>query len=278
MKKLFLITLLISAVVATNAHAQNKKKHKKAAASSTKVSTTKKSSKVVSKSSSQSDATTEQQPLSKQFDSLGDNQVFVERVQKMDNEQRVRIVQNRIVDLDNRVEIGGNYGLAGGGDSYVKTSNLGALLEYHFNPRWAVGLRYEHFYNSLTSEGKSYYDRASHAQSVDPASGTQFVGVDAPKDSGMLTASYAPIYGKLNLFDMGVAHFDVYTMVGYGKMRLLSGTSDTIAAGGGLAVWMSQHFSMRIEARYQTYKDLVGTPFQRRENTFQGMAGIGILL
>ena len=222
--------------------------------------------------SSQSDKS-----LKSDFDTLGDNKVFTERVKQMDQEKRVRIVQNRIVDLHNRFELAANYGYNAGGDSYVTTQAIGGILEFHFSPRFSMGVRYQHFYNELTNEGKAQYENARAAQAVDPASAARFAGIDYPEDAGMVTASYSPIYGKLNLFDMSVAHFDIYILGGYGKMQLNSGTSDLYAGGLGAGIWVSQNFSARLEARYESYKDLIGT-YDRSQNNIQGMLAIGILL
>lgn len=211
------------------------------------------------------------------FETLGDNKVFAERVKEMDQEKRVRIVQHRIVDLYNRFEIGGTYGYNAGGDSYVTTQHLGGILDFHFSPRFAMGIRYQHYYNELTNEGKSQYDAAKAAQSNDPAASQKFAGIDYPEQVGLVTLSYSPIYGKLNLFDMSVAHFDIYTLVGYGKMQLQSGSSDVFTGGAGMGIWVTQNFATRIEGRYETYKDLIG--FQdRTQNNVQGMVSIGILL
>jgi outer membrane immunogenic protein len=88
--------------------------------------------------------------LKSDFSTLGDNKDVVERVKNMDTHQRVRIVQNRLVDRNHRIEIGANYAYNGGGDSYVKTQNVGGNLEYHINPRWSLGLHFEKAYNTLT--------------------------------------------------------------------------------------------------------------------------------
>ncbi len=215
--------------------------------------------------------------LKSDFEGLGDNEAFLEKAKTMNGESKARIVQNRTVDLNNRFEIGGNYGINGGGDSYVNTQNLGAYVDFHFNPRWAIGVRYQHSYNELTSEGKVQYDRAREAQQNDPASTQDFVGVDFPIDTSLVTVSYAPIYGKLNLFDSGIAHFDIYALVGYGVMKLDSGNSNTYAAGIGSGIWLNQYFSTRLEVRYQAYEDLIGTQ-DRKQNIIQGLFSIGVLL
>lgn len=215
--------------------------------------------------------------LKSEFQGLGDNEAFLEKAKTLNAESRTRVVQNRTVDLNNRFEIGGNYGINGGGDSYVNTQNLGAYVDFHFNPRWAIGIRYQKSYNELTSEGKAQYDKARAAQQNDPGSNQDFVGVDFPIDTGLFTVSYAPIYGKLNLFDTSVAHFDIYGLVGYGVMKLDSGNTDTYTAGIGSGIWLNQYFATRLEVRYQAYEDLIGTQ-NRKQNIIQGMFSIGILL
>ncbi len=215
--------------------------------------------------------------LKKDFATLGDNKVFAERVKNISQDKKVRIVQNRIVDLHNRFELAGTYGYSAGGDSYVTTQHLGGILDFHFSPRFAVGVRYQHYFNELTNEGKAQYDAARRAQAIDPAAANQVPDVDFPENVGLVTFTYSPIYGKLNLFDMSVAHFDIYTLAGYGKMILNSGESDVLTAGLGMGIWVTQNFSARLEARYEAYQDLIGT-YNRSQNNIQGMLAVGILL
>lgn len=212
--------------------------------------------------------------MKEDFNTLGDNKAFADRVKEMDADRKVRIVQNRIVDLNHRLEVSVGYGINGsGGDNYVSTTNLGAQLDYHFSPRWAIGFRYEKFYNELSKEAEAQFDRA-----VTDSTGTQrFPSVDLPLNSMIGTISFAPIYGKLNLFDLNVAHFDVYTMIGAGQIELRSGTTEIFTGGLGLSVWLTQHFSTRLEARYENYKDLLQSD-NRDQNVVKAMATIGFLL
>lgn len=267
MKSLF-ITLLALAVVAQTSVADAKTSRRSAKRSKTTTSASVKA---------KSQVQTQSASLKSDFEGLGDNEAFLERAKSMNAESRTRIVQNRTVDLNNRFEIGGNYAINGGGDSYVTTQNLGAYIDFHFNPRWAIGVRYQHSYNKLTSEGEEQYKRAREAQAIDPASPEAFAGVDYPIDTSLVTVSYAPIYGKLNLFDSGIAHFDIYGLLGYGVMKLNSGNSNTYAAGIGSGIWLSQHFATRLEVRYQAFEDLIGTA-NRKQNIIQGMVSFGLLL
>lgn len=215
--------------------------------------------------------------LQQEFDTLGDNQALVERAKELNAEKRVQIVQNRLVDRYNRIEVGVSGALLGGGDSYIQTSSLGGLLDYHISPKFSLGVRYQHYYNTLTNEGKSVYDRAQQQSNQNPYGAQRAPEIDFPKDSALLAVSFYPIYGKLNFFDAGVAQFDLYLLAGYGRMMLNSGTSDLISAGIGTGLWVNQHFSARLEGRWMTYQDLLGSE-NRRQNSMQGMLSLGFLL
>lgn len=215
--------------------------------------------------------------LKKEFQTLGDNQVVIDRVQKLDSQQKIRVVQNRMMDRNNRLELALNFGALSGGDSYVQTKNLGAMLQYHISPKWSVGLTYEKDYNNLNAEGSSRYDAAFQCQKTDPACATRFPAVDFPIDNRLLSVTFYPIYGKLNLFDSGIAQFDLYTTLAYGQKTLNSGISNVLAASIGAGVWLNSFLTARLEGRYESYKDLLQTE-NRLQNGFSAIASIGVML
>ncbi|MCC6278667.1 MAG: outer membrane beta-barrel domain-containing protein [Oligoflexia bacterium] len=215
--------------------------------------------------------------IKKDFDSLGTNSAIAEKAQELDPENRVRIVQNRKVDRTNRLELGFNYGLVTGGDAYYKTQNIGGLLEWHFNPKFSAGLRYSKALNSLTSEGDSLYKDAQRRYQADPTSGYAVPDLDYPIETGLVTVSFYPVYGKFNFFELGVAHFDFYAIAGYGKMNLKSGQTDTYTAGIGVGLWAAQNLAMRLEGRWQPYMDKVFTG-ERRLDTVVVNATLSVLL
>lgn len=216
--------------------------------------------------------------LKKEFQTLGDNKDVIERVKKMDSQQKVRIVQNRLVDRNNRIEIAADFGALFGADTYVKTSNLGAQLQYHLNPNWSFGFEYQKAYNDLSAEGQRQYDKAYACQQGGESGCTErFVGVDFPLETQMATISFYPIYGKMNLFDSGIAQFDVYTRLGYGKKKLHSGSSDVIAAGLGIGIWLNNYITSRLEVRYENYKDLLDIK-PRNQNAVTAIASVGVMV
>lgn len=218
--------------------------------------------------------------LQKDFDSLGDNDAVVEKAKALDPKNKYKVVQSRLVDRNMRLELGVNAGLVGGGDSYYSTNTLGANLDFHINPNWSVGGRYYHSFNTLTSEGNTAFQNAENNR----ASGLPYTtpAIDYPSDTTLGVVSWYPIYGKLNMFDMGVSHFDIYMLGGYGVTSLSSGTAGTLALGGGFGFWFTNWLAMRLEGRYQTYNDhpYYDTPaaYTRQVNDFVGMASIGFLL
>lgn len=226
---------------------------------------------------SNSFAASNESNLKKEFQTLSDNKDVVERVKKMDSQQKVRIVQNRYVSRTNRIELAFDYGSIFGADTYVKTSNLGAQLQYHLNPNWSFGLEYHKFYNDLTAEGQRQYNVAYSCQQQGPGCTQRFAGVDFPLENQMATISFYPIYGKLNLFDSGIAQFDIYTLIGYGQKKLSSGTTNALAAGLGIGIWLNNYLTTRFEMRYESYKDLLDIE-PRNQNAVTLAASVGVLL
>lgn len=216
--------------------------------------------------------------FNKDFDSLGGSADIRKRAKDLDPNNRVRVVQNRAVDRNLRLELGVNGGLVSGGDSYVKTQNLGANMDFHITPRWSFGARYYHSYNTLTNEGTQLYEnaRAQQARGV-PGNQIDIPKIDYPVDTGLVVINYYPFYGKMAMFDSSVAHFDVYALVGAGRTMLYSGATNTYAAGGGMGLWLGQHFTTRLEARYQTYEDLPDYG-GRKVNSAVFNLGFGLLL
>lgn len=193
--------------------------------------------------------------LAADFDSLGGNKTLLERAQALEPEMNVSIVQERVVSRRNRVEIAPEFSGTYGGDTYNRTRSLGLNLHYHFTPRWSVGVKYNHSFNKLTAEGEammreSYEDFKNNPENPNVA----YPDIDYPKSETLALVNWYPFYGKLNLLEKGILHFDLYMLGGYGQVQLSSGATSTYTGGGGVGFWFTQHFSSRLEMRYQSYK------------------------
>ncbi len=213
--------------------------------------------------------------LADEASTLGGNKALMKKVRAIEPNNRVRIVQNRIVDRTLRLELGINYGMASGGDPYLNTSNMGGQLEFHINPRWSIGARYYNYNNSFSSEGKRVFEEASLRQSQNLS--YQLPQSDFAKDGYVGTLTWYPFYGKLNLADITVAQFDIYAVGGYGQINLASGSTALYTGGGGMGLWLTKYFSTRIEILYQGYQDQVYSEKRSIDQTVI-TAGIGLLL
>ncbi|MEQ1878398.1 MAG: outer membrane beta-barrel domain-containing protein [Bdellovibrionia bacterium] len=214
--------------------------------------------------------------IKKDFDSLGGNSDIRKRAKDLDPNNRVRVVQNRAVDRNLRLELGINGGLVSGADSYVKTQNLGGNLDFHITPRWSLGLRYYQSYNTLTNEGQQVYENARTQQAI-AGDFNNLPKIDYPIETGLAVINWYPFYGKMALFDSSVAHFDVYVLAGGGRTKLYSGSTNTYTAGGGVGIWLGQHFTTRLEGRYQTYEDLPDYGGRKVDSAVFNL-GLGLLL
>lgn len=187
------------------------------------------------------------------FDSLGGNDVLLDKAQSIRPESKIQVVQDRIVDRRSRNEFALETGMVAGGFSYLDSNFVGLNYQFHITPRWSIGAKYSYYFNELSPEGKSLiskYDQLAAGQNTD----TPYVPeLDFPEQSYMALVNWYPFYGKLNLYDLGILHFDFYLLGGYGQVQLDSGDTDTWSAGGGMGMWFSQHLTSRFEVRYQNY-------------------------
>ncbi|MGE3974579.1 MAG: outer membrane beta-barrel domain-containing protein [Bdellovibrionales bacterium] len=213
--------------------------------------------------------------VKKDFNALGGNEAIVERAKALDPNNKVQIVQKRSVDRYNRIEIGAQYAYVGNGDSYMNTDSFGGSLDYHFTPRWSLGVRHNRYYNKLTKEGQAVYEEAQRKQ----AQGNNYIvpGIDYPTSSTMAVVNFYPIYGKMNTLNIGITQFDLYLLAGYGKMELSSGLTDLYAGGVGVGVWWNNYFTTRLEGKYQTYQDRPESA-PRRLDTFVANISLGVML
>jgi len=183
-----------------------------------------------------------QADIMEDFDSLGGNDVLLEKAQALNPETKIKIVQGRVVNRHSRHEFFPEYGHVIGGEAYLNTQYLGVNYNYHFNPHWSVGLKYANYMNELGSEGKNLIKKFGYIPEM-----------DWPKQSYMGVVNYYPLYGKFSFFEQGIVHFDFYMLAGYGNIDLKSGGTDALTAGAGIGFWFSQHLTSRMEVRYMSY-------------------------
>ena len=212
----------------------------------------------------------------KELNTLGSNQAMAERAKAIDGENKIRVVQDRIVSRNLRLELGVSYDGVTGGDSYLTTNNVGYNLDFHIIPKLSIGARHYSAYSKLTSEGDRVFSEHAARRAAGDFNSLR-PDVDYPLSSTLGTITFYPLYGKLNFFNLGVTQFDVYVLGAYGRMELSSGSSPTWAAGGGLGIWWAKHLSSRLEFRHQRYEDQIYTG-KREQATTAFSFGIGLLI
>lgn len=189
------------------------------------------------------------------FDSLGGNQILLEKAKALNPETVTSIVQSRTVSRRNRFELAPEYSGTFGGDTYSRTQSLGMNVHFHLTPRWSIGAKYNHSFNRLTAEGEEMVDRAYQDFLNNPkASEAPIPELDYQKSEMMALVNWYPVYGKINLLDKAVAQFDGYLVGGAGQVELKSGSTSTYTLGAGVGFWLSPRFSTRVEMRYQRYE------------------------
>ncbi|WP_413574472.1 outer membrane beta-barrel domain-containing protein [Bdellovibrio sp. HCB290] len=223
----------------------------------------------------QTQAPVDNSDITADIDSLGGNEKLMNMAQNIKAESRSRIVQDRIVDRRNRLEVGVNYGMNFGGDAYTKTQALGVAADFHITPRWSLGARYYDFGNSLTPEGKRIFEQAKANYA---AGGRAYaVDIDYPENAVMAVLNWYPVYGKTSFMDIGVTQFDMYLLGGGGQITLSSGSTAVYTAGLGIGAWINKHLTARAEIRYMNYEDQPVTG-ARSMNVVTGNVGFGWML
>jgi outer membrane beta-barrel protein len=189
------------------------------------------------------------------FSDLGGNKIILEKAKALNPEMEVSIVQGRTVSRRNRWELSAESSGSFGGDTYVKTLNAGLNIHYHINPRWSLGVKYNRSFNKLSAEGNALIEQAIAEYEKDPSAPKVLIPeIDFPKETQMAFINWYPIYGKMNLLDKGIAQFDVYALLGYGKVKLNSGVQTAYSAGGGFGIWWTKKISTRLEMRWEGFK------------------------
>lgn len=192
--------------------------------------------------------------IGSEFDGLGGNRILLEKAKALNPEQSESIVQERTVSLRNRFELSPEYSGTFNGDTYSKTQSLGLNANYHINPQWALGVKFNYSFNKLTPEGERMMDAATADFAANPNNPTRLVpDMDYQKTELLALVNWAPIYGKMNLLDRQIVHFDVYGLAGAGQVQLLSGPTQATTAGIGIGFWFNQHLTSRLEMRYENY-------------------------
>jgi hypothetical protein len=140
-----------------------------------------------------------------------------------------------------------------GGDSYLKTDFVGFGVEVMIAPRLSLGLDYAYAFNSLKPEGEAWLSEP-RGRGED-----EELTLDFPKSQLLVLANWTPLSGRLHLGDTeerpggNALRFDIYALVGAGRLFLHSGSTAISTLGGGVKIWGSSRMTVRMELRSQPY-------------------------
>jgi outer membrane immunogenic protein len=202
----------------------------------------------------------------KDFDSLGGNKDLAIKAKALEPELKMQIVQDRIVNRHKRWEITPTFANVMGGDAYVKTQTAGLGVFFHMTPRWSLSANYNYNFNQMSSEGQYVIDSFHRIANIDYAK-TSYLG----------EIQWYPIYGKFNLLEAAIVHFDIYGLAGTGRVQLKEKSAPMYTAGAGIGFWLSQHLTTRLEFLYQTYNSERETGQKKMDLTLISL-GMGYLL
>ena len=195
-----------------------------------------------------------QASILKDLRSLGGNDVLFKKAKVLTPEKKITIVQSRITDRTLRHEFNFEASHTLGGDALLNTGRFGLNYQFHIMPYLSVGLKGHVSFNKLSSEGDTFVQRALDVYNRFDQLEPLIPDIDYEKYGSYLVVNWYPIYGKFNLYDLGIGHYDVYLLAGGGGVWLRRNTAMSMLLGGGFSFWLANRFSLRLESRYETYK------------------------
>lgn len=178
--------------------------------------------------------------LSNKLDEL---RVPDDKVSPVVTEDKLYIVNKRYSSLVNRHELSFSGGKNMNPVSHIDNKLTSWLYRYHINSNFQVGLRYNTYYNDLTSSGKTLYKEEALLPDTDFAfkSTSAFLGINT-------------FYGKMRLTDKSVIYFDQFVSLGYGEVDLAeNGLQKMINLDAGFSFWMGKKMSLRFGLNNEFY-------------------------
>ena len=190
----------------------------------------------------------------KDLRSLGGNDVLFEKAKVLTPEKKITIVQSRLIDRSLRHEFNFETGYVLGGDNLLQTARFGINYQFHIISYLSVGLKGNISFNRLSREGYAFVNRAMTVYNDFDQLQPLVPDIDYEKYAAYLTLNFYPLYGKFNLYDLGIGHYDIYILTGAGRVWLRRGGAISLLGGGGFSFWLASRFSLRLEVKYETYK------------------------
>ena len=175
----------------------------------------------------------------------------------------VAVLQNRYFLKSWRPELGFLMGTVTN-EAYTDTQTRGLRLGVFLN-EW-VGIEKQIIRTTVKdSADRKALKQKTYRDKTDPS---KLVTADAEVNPINSANDYvliaAPLYGKVNVFDLALVYVDLYGSLGISRVGTEQGTKNAVAIGGGQRFYFEDHWSARLDFRDRTYTETRGGQNSKR--------------
>jgi outer membrane beta-barrel protein len=175
----------------------------------------------------------------------------------------VAVLQNRYFLKSWRPELGFLMGTVTN-EAYTDTQTRGLRLGVFLN-EW-VGIETQIIRTTVKdSADRKALKQKTYRDKTDPS---KLVTADAEVNPINSANDYvliaAPLYGKVNVFDLALVYVDLYGSLGISRVGTEQGTKNAVAIGGGQRFYFEDHWSARLDFRDRTYTETRGGQNSKR--------------
>ena len=175
----------------------------------------------------------------------------------------VAVLQNRYFLKSWRPELGFLMGTVTN-EAYTDTQTRGLRLGVFLN-EW-VGIETQIIRTTVKDSAdlkalkqKTYRDKTDPSKLV--TADAEVNPINSANDYVLIAA---PLYGKVNVFDLALVYVDLYGSLGISRVGTEQGTKNAVAIGGGQRFYFEDHWSARLDFRDRTYTETRGGQNSKR--------------
>ena len=175
---------------------------------------------------------------------------------------RPEAVKSRVVELKNRIELGGLFGYALT-EPFFNPMQFGGTLSYHFNEVHGVNVLATTFLSGLSNEGR----QLNPIPGLNPPRNMNLQFAPQPKMLWLASYQYSGFYGKLSLTKSYVMNLHLYGLLGAGMYTIGDTSYPTVSLGVGQKFHFTPNFSLRFDIRALAYNGPNPTSIRLDEQT-----------
>jgi outer membrane beta-barrel protein len=161
-------------------------------------------------------------------------------------EVELDVIQNRQFSKVNRFEITA-LGVSVSSDPFLSTYAAGAALGYHFTEYFGARAVY---WQDFSSNNSAYNGFKESNPGLD-------VNTVKPKSYMGAEVKFSPFYGKMSFLKKSIFYYDFYALAGGGIRKLEFNSTFTPMLGIGQQIFFNKYFSIFLDYRVMTYKQVV---------------------